>query len=337
MFEGVDAGVDATAQEIVGEQAEPAGSGRWREAGARPPVSGRVRESSPHATGRTDRAAGGERRGADGTGTRRRIFISYRREETAYPAGWLFDRLKEHFGEGSVFKDLDSIEFGEDFSAAIADAVGSCDVLLALIGQRWDTLTDERGHRRISKPDDWVRREIEAALARNVRVIPILVDRARMPHAAELPPSLAPLVKRQALEISPSRFTVDTTRLIAALEKTLDENPVPSRGGRSGSPDPTPPDVGRRRRGCGSGRGGGPRHRGAEFGRAGNRCVGGTARNCRSIACNVGSAVPGADGSTSGVASLASSPPTTSPRKQTVGPSPRRPRQTAAWRLARTG
>ena len=176
-----------------------------------------------------------------GSGTRRRIFISYRREETAYPAGWLFDRLKEHFGEGSVFKDLDSIEFGEDFSAAIAAAVGSCDVLLALIGQRWDTLTDERGRRRISKPDDWVRREIEAALTRNVRVIPILIDRPHMPHAADLPPSLAPLVHRQALEISPSRFTVDTTRLIAALEKTLDEKPR-----RPGATDPGAPT--RRRR-----------------------------------------------------------------------------------------
>ena len=150
-----------------------------------------------------------------------RIFISYRREETAYPAGWLFDRLTEHFGEGSVFKDVDSIEFGDDFAADIATAVASCDVLLALIGEHWATISDEHGHRRLDRPDDFVRREIEAALTRDVRVIPILIDRARMPRVDELPSSLAPLVRRQALNIDPSRFALDTNRLIAVLDKTL--------------------------------------------------------------------------------------------------------------------
>src|SRR5689334_13148226 len=92
-----------------------------------------------------------------------RIFISYRRDETAYPAGWLYDRLTEQFGEGSVFKDLDSIDLGDDFAAAIANAVAACDVLLALIGDRWATMTDDHGHRRLDDPDDFVRREIEAA------------------------------------------------------------------------------------------------------------------------------------------------------------------------------
>jgi hypothetical protein len=162
-----------------------------------------------------------------------RIFISYRRDETAYAAGWLFDRLTERFGPGSVFKDVDSIEFGDDFAEAIATAVTSCDVLLALIGERWSKLTDEQGRRRLDFADDFVRREIEAALTRDVRVIPILVDRARMPSADELPPSLTPLVGRQALEIDPSRFASDTTRLIAVVEKTLGEKRTPS--GRAGA------------------------------------------------------------------------------------------------------
>ena len=74
-----------------------------------------------------------------------RIFISYRRDETAYSAGWLFDRLASHFGKGQVFKDVDSIELGDDFVEVISAAVGSCDVLLALIGDRWLTITDEDG------------------------------------------------------------------------------------------------------------------------------------------------------------------------------------------------
>jgi hypothetical protein len=60
-----------------------------------------------------------------------RIFISYRREETAYPAGWLYDRLAARFTDDQVFKDVDSIELGDDFVEVISTAVGSCDVLLA--------------------------------------------------------------------------------------------------------------------------------------------------------------------------------------------------------------
>ena len=61
-----------------------------------------------------------------------RIFMSYRREDTAYPAGWLFDLLASHFGRAQVFKDVDSIELGDDFVEVINTAVASCDVLLEL-------------------------------------------------------------------------------------------------------------------------------------------------------------------------------------------------------------
>ena len=143
-----------------------------------------------------------------------RIFMSYRREETAYSAGWLFDRLVGHFGRDQVFKDVDSIDLGDDFAEVITTAVGACEVLLALIGDRWLTMTDQDGQRRLDDPHDFVRLEIEAALTRDVRVIPILVAGAQMPRAEELPASLAKLVRRQALELSPSRFDSDTQRLL---------------------------------------------------------------------------------------------------------------------------
>jgi tetratricopeptide (TPR) repeat protein len=150
-----------------------------------------------------------------------RVFISYRREETAYPAGWLFDRLSDRFGHGQIFKDVDSIQLGDDFVEVINSAVGSCDVLLALIGDQWLTVTDEQGRARLDNPDDYVRLEIEAALTRDVRVIPILVGRAGMPRADQLPASMAKLVRRNALELSPSRFEFDTGRLLKVLERTL--------------------------------------------------------------------------------------------------------------------
>ena len=150
-----------------------------------------------------------------------RIFISYRRQETAWPAGRLYDVLVEHFPPEQVFKDVNTIEPGEDFVERITAAVGSCDVLLALIGPQWLTITNKKGQRRLDDPEDYVRLEIEAALTRKIRVIPILVDEAQMPGADELPATLAPLVRRNAVEISP--LTFDTKRLISTVQKTLAE------------------------------------------------------------------------------------------------------------------
>jgi hypothetical protein len=150
-----------------------------------------------------------------------RIFMTYRREDTAYPAAWLFDRLVSHFGRDLVFKDIDSIELGDDFVEVITAAVGSCDALLALIGGRWLSITGRDGRRRLDDPGDFVRLEIEAALARDVRVIPILVEGAQMPRAEELPASMAKLARRQALELSPARFDADTQRLLRVLGRVI--------------------------------------------------------------------------------------------------------------------
>jgi hypothetical protein len=150
-----------------------------------------------------------------------RIFISYRRDETDFPAGWLHDRLTAHFGRGQVFMDIDSIQPGANFVEVITDAVASCDVLLALIGTRWATIENEEGTRRIDDPGDFVRLELEAALQRDVLVIPILVGKAKMPSAAQLPDSLTELVHRHALELSPDRFEFDTGRLLDVLDRTL--------------------------------------------------------------------------------------------------------------------
>ena len=176
-----------------------------------------------------------------------RIFISYRREDAAYPAGWLFDRLAERFGNEQIFKDVDSIELGDDFVEVIGEAVGSTDVLLALIGDRWLTVVDEDGDRRLEDPEDFVRLEIEAALTRKVRVIPILVEGAKMPREDQLPPSLSPLARRQALELSPSRFAADTGKLLAVLEKTLAEATAPGKEGSAGPAIETPEPRERKR------------------------------------------------------------------------------------------
>jgi hypothetical protein len=142
-----------------------------------------------------------------------RIFISYRRADTANQAGWLAERLAGHYGRPQVIKDVDSIQLGNDFADVIAAAVTSCDVLLALIGHQW--LAAAAG------PADYVPVEIESALTRGIRVIPVLVDGARMPTAAELPPGLAMLAQQPPLSLGAANPEGDVSRLIQALDQAI--------------------------------------------------------------------------------------------------------------------
>lgn len=147
-----------------------------------------------------------------------RIFISYRRQDSAPYAGRLYDDLIERFGE-QVFIDVDAIEAGADFEHVIVEAIKSADVLLAVVGSLWLTATDERGRRRLDREDDFVRRELEVALAEGgVRVIPLLVQEARMPAPEDLPASIAAFSRRQALVMSDRRWRADVGELIRALE-----------------------------------------------------------------------------------------------------------------------
>jgi len=164
-----------------------------------------------------------------------RIFISYRRDDTAGYAIALFTKLSEHFGRDRIFMDIDTIEPGLDFVEAIEQAVGSCDALIALIGKQWLSITDETGSRRLDDTYDIVRLEIATALARNVRVIPTLVHGAPMPRADDLPDALKKLARRHALELSDRRFDHDVSLLVATLEKIL--TPVQSAVSRIEPPD----------------------------------------------------------------------------------------------------
>ena len=153
------------------------------------------------------------------------VFISYRRQETAAYAGRLADLLTDRLGRHRVFIDVDDIEGGLPFEQAIDQALGSCQVLLALIGAQWLDVTDENGRRRLDDPNDRLRREIEAALEGNVRVIPVLVGGARMPQAQDLPNSLAELHGRQSLTLRHESFPDDARRLVATIKRILQPPP----------------------------------------------------------------------------------------------------------------
>jgi eukaryotic-like serine/threonine-protein kinase len=153
------------------------------------------------------------------------IFISYRRSDTPDAVGRIYDRLVSEFGKSKVFKDVDSIPLGQDFREHLNDIVGSCAAVLAIIGPKWTDIRNEAGQKRLEDPDDFVRIELEAALARSVPVVPVLVGHATMPGTSQLPSTLASLAFRQSIEVRPDPdFHHDATRLVAALRAIIDPN-----------------------------------------------------------------------------------------------------------------
>jgi hypothetical protein len=147
----------------------------------------------------------------------KRIFISYLREVSAGHAGRIADKLIDHFGEDRIFQDIVSIEPGEDFAEAIDRAVDSSGVLLAVIDRNWAATDD---------PDDYVRREIAAALKRNVPVMPLRIQGAAMPSRAELPEDLEPLARLNAIELHESVWREQMQKLITLVDGMLRREPV---------------------------------------------------------------------------------------------------------------
>jgi TIR domain len=157
-----------------------------------------------------------------------RIFLNYRREDASGHVGRLYDSLRQGggqtpgLGKEQIFMDIDTIAPGVDFRRVIDEAVGSCDVFIAVIGKHWLDAVDSNGRRRLDKPNDFVRLEIEAALARDIPVVPTLVQGVDMPSVEDLPETLEAFGHRNAIELSDARWAFDVGRLAAWL-KTVEE------------------------------------------------------------------------------------------------------------------
>ena len=117
--------------------------------------------------------------------------------------------------------DLDTIRGGDNFVTVIEEKISQCDVLLAVIGERWLTSTGENGRRRLDMTNDFVRLEIAKALERGVRVIPVLVGGATMPHQDDLPDDLRPLSFHQAMDLRDAHFHADVEQLMDLLDKIV--------------------------------------------------------------------------------------------------------------------
>lgn len=160
-----------------------------------------------------------------------KILISYRREDSADVTGRIYDRLVQVFPQ-SVFRDVDSIPLGIDFRAYLDEQVAKCDVFLAVIGRDWLKGKGRKGKSRLEDSGDFVRIEIESALKRQIPVIPVLVQGAKIPSAARLPVSIQALSYRNGIVVRPDPdFHKDMDRLIGHLK------PVEGFSGAQPKPD----------------------------------------------------------------------------------------------------
>jgi len=149
-----------------------------------------------------------------------KIFVSYRRSDSQGWAGRLGDDFAHAFGDVARFFDIESITPGDDFVEAIERSLAESEVVVVLIGPDWLSAAFPDGRRRLDDPDDFVRLEIATALARGIRVLPVLLGGAAMPRSESLPAPLAALARRQAFELSDTRWEYDCGRLLDAIEHT---------------------------------------------------------------------------------------------------------------------
>jgi TIR domain len=151
-----------------------------------------------------------------------KIFVSYRRKTTGDITGRIVDRLEAHYGKESIFIDIDNIPFGVDFRNRIEEVLQECDVMIAVVGRKWlwRTRVDLPNLRR---ENDWVRLEVESALNRNIRIIPILVDNAQMPVESDLPDGLKDFALLNAASVAGGRdFHTHVDRLIKSIDSKHD-------------------------------------------------------------------------------------------------------------------
>ncbi len=133
------------------------------------------------------------------------IFISYRRGDSQYPIWKLHRNLSDVFGEENVFLDVRDTGKGDDFREVQFEVIRKAKVVLAVIGDRWLTVIDDRtGWRRLDDPGDNVRREIETALEHKVRIIPVFLERVTGLRKEDLPASIQPLAAKNGHRIRPA-------------------------------------------------------------------------------------------------------------------------------------
>ena len=143
------------------------------------------------------------------------IFLSYRRSDSLEETTRIKKFISGYFGENVIFRDQESIPAGSDFREIINDALKDCVAMIAVIGETWLSAIDETGERRLDDAKDWVRIELESALAKYIPVVPVLVQNATIPKPEELPSKMEKLAFRNAVKLD--------TNFDTGMEKLCDD------------------------------------------------------------------------------------------------------------------
>ncbi len=171
-----------------------------------------------------------------------RVFVNYRRDDSAAEAARVYEAINEEFGDGEVFMDVSSISPGAKWPESIVSHLEESDIVVVVIGPRWFTAgIDDFGKRRIDRDDDWVRLEIESALSAGKLVIPTLVSSAKSPPAEALPKSIQELAKLQKLDIRNEYWKHDIQLLLRQIDA---ENKIDTEHKHSYNIYPKPPKGG---------------------------------------------------------------------------------------------
>ena len=155
-------------------------------------------------------------------GVRDSVFINYRRSDSRHPASRIYEHVRRSNGRRNVFMDVDNIPAGKEFPQVLTEALAQAGVLIAIIGETWLASHGDDGKRRLDDPNDFVRREIAQALInKDIVVIPVLLDEARLPAAADLPSDLQQLLTRNAITVRHATWAKDIAGLMTAIRRVL--------------------------------------------------------------------------------------------------------------------
>jgi TIR domain len=144
------------------------------------------------------------------------VFISYRRCDDAYAAALLDLTLSSWLGAENVFRASRSIPPGVDFEVTIKDAVRRANVMLVVIGPRWEENFRKRD-------TDHLLNEITMAAWHGVPLVPILLNGVKPLATMRLPAELDGFDRRQYLTFDYRTFESDASHIAQALEGVIPE------------------------------------------------------------------------------------------------------------------
>ena len=151
----------------------------------------------------------------------KKIFISYRCSDSAKDARHLATLLEQAFGKSRVFIDRKGLDGSPDWLHELEREVAASGIVIAVMGGGWLDAKDESGRRRLDDHDDLVRFELAEAFRRDIPVVPVLVDGARMPTPTELPQNLILLTRPQAELLRIESFETDAAKIAKRIRSEM--------------------------------------------------------------------------------------------------------------------